>query len=219
MKYFVDSCAGCSFRVRWVCCESSCQRDSVKIESGNISFWSKSTSSSQSVGSVAVVHGLNCSEACGIFPDQGSNPCLLHWQVDSLPLSHQGFNFLFHLAPGEDWVPERRTVLANVIQPRLWASQLPWNCISSRRQTLKISMYLWFLGSLESFVPWKLPLLPIVYGFPILILYLCLELRGTAPAMSFHLPHLTPKSLEPSTFLIHDPSGLITSQRYDKKEI
>ena len=26
----------------------------------------------------------------GIFPTQGSNPSLLHWQVDSLPLSHQG---------------------------------------------------------------------------------------------------------------------------------
>ena len=26
----------------------------------------------------------------GIFPIQGSNPGLLHWQVDSLPLSHQG---------------------------------------------------------------------------------------------------------------------------------
>ena len=24
-----------------------------------------------------------------IVPDQGSNPCLLHWQADSLPLSHQ----------------------------------------------------------------------------------------------------------------------------------
>ena len=30
-----------------------------------------------------VVHGLSCSAACGIFPDQGSNPCPLHWQVDS----------------------------------------------------------------------------------------------------------------------------------------
>ena len=28
-------------------------------------------------------HGPSCSEACGIFLDQGSNPCLLHWQVDS----------------------------------------------------------------------------------------------------------------------------------------
>ena len=26
----------------------------------------------------------------GIFPTQGLNPCLLHWQVDSLPLSHLG---------------------------------------------------------------------------------------------------------------------------------
>ena len=26
----------------------------------------------------------------GIFPTQGSNPCLLHWQVGSLPLSHLG---------------------------------------------------------------------------------------------------------------------------------
>ena len=26
----------------------------------------------------------------GTFPTQESNPCLLHWQADSLPLSHQG---------------------------------------------------------------------------------------------------------------------------------
>ena len=44
----------------------------------------------QSTGSVAVVHGLSCSETCGIFPDQGSNLCPLHWQVDSYPLYHQG---------------------------------------------------------------------------------------------------------------------------------
>ena len=25
-----------------------------------------------------------------IFPDQGSNPCPLHWQVNSSPLDHQG---------------------------------------------------------------------------------------------------------------------------------
>ena len=33
--------------------------------------------------SVVVAHRLSCSAACGIFPDQGSNPCPLHWQVDS----------------------------------------------------------------------------------------------------------------------------------------
>ena len=37
----------------------------------------------ESAGSVVVAHGLSCSEACGIFPDQGSNPCPLHWQADS----------------------------------------------------------------------------------------------------------------------------------------
>ena len=31
-----------------------------------------------STGSIAVAHGLGCSEAGGIFPDQGSNPRLLH---------------------------------------------------------------------------------------------------------------------------------------------
>ena len=37
----------------------------------------------QSAGSVVVVHGLSCSAACGIFLDQDSNPCPLHWQADS----------------------------------------------------------------------------------------------------------------------------------------
>ena len=41
-------------------------------------------------GSVVVAHGPSCSAACGIFPDQGSNPCPLHWQADSQPLHHQG---------------------------------------------------------------------------------------------------------------------------------
>ena len=33
--------------------------------------------------SVVVAHGLSCSVACGILPDQGSNPCPLNWQADS----------------------------------------------------------------------------------------------------------------------------------------
>ena len=45
---------------------------------------------SRRAGSAAVAHGPSCSAACGIFPDQGSNPCPLHWQADSQPLSHQG---------------------------------------------------------------------------------------------------------------------------------
>ena len=34
----------------------------------------------------------------GVFPDQGLNPCLLRWQVDSLPPSRQGspLSFIFN---------------------------------------------------------------------------------------------------------------------------
>ena len=45
---------------------------------------------SRRTGSVIVAHGPSCSAACGIFPDQGSKPCPLHWQADSQPLRHQG---------------------------------------------------------------------------------------------------------------------------------
>ena len=53
---------------------------------------------SRRAGSVIVAHGPSRSAACGIFPDQGSNPCPLHWQADSQPLRHQGSpNFFFFL--------------------------------------------------------------------------------------------------------------------------
>ena len=50
---------------------------------------------SRRAGSVIVAHGPSCSAACGIFPDQGSNPCPLHWQADSQPLRHQGSPLVF----------------------------------------------------------------------------------------------------------------------------
>ena len=54
---------------------------------------SPSRCGAQAVGaraSVVVAHGPSCSVACGIFPHQGSNPCLLHWQADPELLRHQG---------------------------------------------------------------------------------------------------------------------------------
>ena len=44
----------------------------------------------QSTGLIGVVQRLSQSRACEIFMDQGSNPCLLHRQADSLPLNHKG---------------------------------------------------------------------------------------------------------------------------------
>ena len=44
---------------------------------------------SRRAGSAIVAHRPSCSAACGILPDQGSNPCPLHWQADSQPLCHK----------------------------------------------------------------------------------------------------------------------------------
>ena len=41
-----------------------------------------------STGLIVVAYGLSCSVVYGFFLNQGSNPCLLHWWADSLPLSH-----------------------------------------------------------------------------------------------------------------------------------
>ena len=65
---------------------------------------------SRRAGSVVVAHGPIRSAACGIFPDQGSNPCPLHWQADSQPLRHQGspdplfLFFIFNLKLSSFWV-------------------------------------------------------------------------------------------------------------------
>ena len=56
-------------------------------------FWG---TGSRAQASAVVATGLRCSTARGTFPDQGLKPRLLHWQVDSLPLSHKGsplYNF------------------------------------------------------------------------------------------------------------------------------
>ena len=54
---------------------------------------------SRHAGSVVVAHGPSCSAACGVFPNQGSNPCPLHWQADSQPLRHQGSPEAWSLNP------------------------------------------------------------------------------------------------------------------------
>ena len=54
------------------------------------------------MGPVAVAHGPSCLKTCGILLDQRLNAFLLHWQVGSSPLSHQGglknlFFFFFYV--------------------------------------------------------------------------------------------------------------------------
>ena len=85
-----------------------------------------------STGLVVVVHGLSCSVAGGVFPDQRSNPCLLLWQVDSLPLSHQGspiHSFTvsvmleFQESQWGDFIEESPMGLCASCQPRLQSSK------------------------------------------------------------------------------------------------
>ena len=86
----------------------------VVASGGNSSSWCTGLSlsrplllwsmGSRRTGSVVVAHGPSCSAACGIFPDQGSNPCPLHWQEDSQPLYHQGSPSLEFLIPSHLWV-------------------------------------------------------------------------------------------------------------------
>ena len=42
------------------------------------------------VYSIGMPSVLKHTVACGILPDQGLNPCPLHWQVDSYPLQQTG---------------------------------------------------------------------------------------------------------------------------------
>ena len=67
---------------------------------------------SRRAGSVVVAHGPSRSAACGIFPDQGSNPCSLHWQADSQPLHHQGSSLRFF-----------KHTFVIVLQPNIWGPQ------------------------------------------------------------------------------------------------
>ena len=100
--FFLRHCLLCLFIYFWLCWVFVSLRGlSVVVASGGHSssrcaglspsrpLPSRGTGSRRA-GSVIVAQGPSCSAACGIFPDQGSNPCPLHWQADSQPLRHQG---------------------------------------------------------------------------------------------------------------------------------
>ena len=46
-------------------------------------WWQKRHNSLSLTGSVTAAHGLTCSKACGVPPDQRWNSCLLQWQMHS----------------------------------------------------------------------------------------------------------------------------------------
>ena len=98
---------------------------------------------SRRAGSVAVAHRPSCSVACGIFPDQGSNPCPLHWQSDSQPLHHQGSPesvFLLNIGTGYGWLKHN------------WNGNLP--------QSGSLSTFIFAYLCESSLVSFSSPLLP-----------------------------------------------------------
>ena len=79
---------------------------------------------SRRAGSVVVAHGPSCSAACGILPDQGSNPCPLHRQADCQPLCHQGSPLAFiYLITGSLFLLTAFIQFPFPPSPCLW---LPW---------------------------------------------------------------------------------------------
>ena len=63
-----------------------------------------------STSSAIVMPRLSCSAASGIFSNQGSSLCLLHWQVDSLPLSYQGHPLTLCRTP-TSWILDFGSIL------------------------------------------------------------------------------------------------------------
>ena len=79
------------FWLRWVFIAA--RKFSLAVACGPLIAAAPSAAEHQLEGpqaSVAVACGLSRPAACGIFPDQGSNPCPWHWQVGSSPLDRQG---------------------------------------------------------------------------------------------------------------------------------
>lgn len=70
-------------------------------------------------GLISCVHGLRFPAACGTFLDQRLNPCPLHLQAGSLPLSHRGSPSLF---------------LEQLnMRPAVWLQHTPSICPPARR--------------------------------------------------------------------------------------
>ena len=84
---------------------------------------------SRRAGSVVVAHGPSCSAACGIFPDQDSNPCPLHWQADSQPLRHQGSPHFLLFVRLYTWA--KLGSLHSLFDTGLWAQRASSKCLLS----------------------------------------------------------------------------------------
>ena len=87
-----------------------------------------------------MARGLSCSVACGVLPDKGLNPCLLHWR-----------RILYH------WATRKAPLILNevsvvVVQllSCVWLFATPWTAALQGSLSLTISWTLLKLRSIES---------------------------------------------------------------------
>ena len=104
-----------------------------------------------------MLHRLSCSGAYGVFLDQGSNPCLLHWKADSLPLNLyesllKGF-LKRALFPGGSDDKASARIAETRFNPRVW--KIPWR---KKWQPIPVFLPGKFHGwrSLVGYSPWGL---------------------------------------------------------------
>ena len=75
-----------------------------------------------------MANGLGRSGACGIFLDRGLNPCLLHGQANSIPLSHRGSLIWVY---GYNFHTHRTSLVAQTVKRlstmrEIWVQALGW---------------------------------------------------------------------------------------------
>ena len=68
---------------------------------------------------IVVVHGLSCPAAREIFPEEGSNLCPLHWQVDSQPLNHQRSSWYTLIQEGKKCA-QMSAMLDKDVKAKVW---------------------------------------------------------------------------------------------------
>ena len=105
------------------------------IVAHGLSSWPLQALERRRMGLVALWH-------VGILPDQAWNPCLLHWQVHSLPLSHRG-------SPLEGISSVRFS--RSVVSPTLFAA--PWTAARQASLSITNSWSVLKLMSSESVMP------------------------------------------------------------------
>ena len=88
--------------------------------------------------------GLSYSVACGIFLDQGSNTYLLHWQVDSLPLSHQGSPCVVYLDMGQFICDAPKSQVAMSLTKTILNAKCLLGCISDNAVVYRSTGVLWW---------------------------------------------------------------------------